>query len=240
MSCRVLFLMIDGLGEVGCPQYEGQTYMQAAQLPTLDALATCGLTGLMDPVETGLACGSDTAHMAIFGYDPLRNYMGRGSFESLGAGIEMTYDDIAFKCNFSTMDPETGIVTRRRVDRDFPEWGLPLCDALNGKVIPGYENCLVTVLHATEHRCGVRVRGKGLSAQITDTDPLRDHLPLLRVQPTANTPEAIYTAEVVNALSDWIHSVLSVHPINLQRRAKNLPEANIVLLRGCGAKLSKS
>jgi len=24
----------------------------------------------MDPVESGLACGSDTAHMSLFGYDP--------------------------------------------------------------------------------------------------------------------------------------------------------------------------
>lgn len=31
---------------------------------------TAGLTGIMDPVETGLACGSDTAHMNIFGFNP--------------------------------------------------------------------------------------------------------------------------------------------------------------------------
>ena len=41
----------------------------------------------MDPVETGLACGSDTAHMNIFGYNPFKYYTGRGAFESIGAGI---------------------------------------------------------------------------------------------------------------------------------------------------------
>jgi len=237
MARRVLFVLIDGLGEVACAEFAGRTYIQAADLPTFDAIASSGISGMMDPVETGLACGSDTAHMSIFGYDPLRNYLGRGSFESLGAGIEMTYDDIAFKCNFSTLVPETGIVTRRRVDRDFPDWGLPLCEALNDKQIPGFEDCWVTVLHATEHRCGVRVRGKGLSCQITDTDPLKDNLPLLRVQPTADMPEAIYTAKVVNALSDWIHQVLTQHPINKRRELEGLPQANIVLLRGCGSKL---
>lgn len=237
MARRVLFVLIDGLGEVACEEFAGLTYLQAANLPTFNAIASSGISGMLDPVETGLACGSDTAHMSIFGYDPLRNYLGRGSFESLGAGIEMTYDDIAFKCNFSTLLPETGIVTRRRVDRDFPDWGLPLCEALNNKPVPGFEDCLVTVLHATEHRCGVRVRGKGLSCLITDTDPLKDNLPLLRVQPTSDAPEAIYTAKVVNALSDWIHEVLSQHPINKQREQQGLPPANIVLLRGCGAKL---
>jgi 2,3-bisphosphoglycerate-independent phosphoglycerate mutase len=64
----------------------------------------------MDPVETGLACGSDTAHMNIFGYIPFELYRGRGAFESIGAGLNMDYSEIAFKCNFSTMDSKTKIV----------------------------------------------------------------------------------------------------------------------------------
>lgn len=31
-----------------------------------------GINGLLDPVEPGLACGSDTAHMSILGYNPRR------------------------------------------------------------------------------------------------------------------------------------------------------------------------
>lgn len=49
----------------------------------------------------------------------------------MGAGCEMTYDDIAFKCNFAYINEETEVVERRRVDRDF-HWGVSLCDALNG------------------------------------------------------------------------------------------------------------
>ena len=36
----------------------------------------------------------------------------------------------------------------------------------------------VSVKYATEHRCGVVVRGPGLSDQIGGTDPLKDNLPL--------------------------------------------------------------
>jgi len=40
----------------------------------------------------------------------------------------------------------------------------------------------VSVRYATEHRCGVVVRGPGLSDAISGTDPLKDGLPL-RVRP---------------------------------------------------------
>ena len=51
----------------------------------------------MDPVQAGLACGSDTSHLSMFGYDPRRYYRGRGAFETMGAGLEMRPGDIAFK-----------------------------------------------------------------------------------------------------------------------------------------------
>ena len=35
-----------------------------------DIIADVGLNGLLDPVEPGLACGSDTAHLSILGYEP--------------------------------------------------------------------------------------------------------------------------------------------------------------------------
>jgi len=51
----------------------------------------------MDPVQAGLACGSDTAHLSMFGYDPRLYYRGRGAFETMGAGLDMLPGDIAFK-----------------------------------------------------------------------------------------------------------------------------------------------
>jgi 2,3-bisphosphoglycerate-independent phosphoglycerate mutase len=76
----------------------------------MDWLAKQDMTGLHDPVQSGLACGSDTAHMSIFGYDPLKLYDGRGSFESMGAGLDMNVGDVAFKCNFAFKDMVSNIV----------------------------------------------------------------------------------------------------------------------------------
>ena len=96
------------------------------------AVAAAGLTGLMDSVEPGRACGSDTAHLGIFGYEPRLLYRGRGAFESMGAGCSMSAGDIAFKCNLATLDEESGVVVHRRVDRDFAVEGPILCEFLDG------------------------------------------------------------------------------------------------------------
>ena len=54
------------------------TPLQASHTPHLDAICAGGSVGLMDPVEPGLACGSDTAHLSLLGYDPRKWYRGRG------------------------------------------------------------------------------------------------------------------------------------------------------------------
>lgn len=82
----------------------------------------------------------------------------------MGSGLPMSFDDIAFKCNFAYINDETGVVEHRRVDRDFDKWGIPLCDYLNGLKIPGYDDYTVSCEYATEHRCGIMVTGKNLSA----------------------------------------------------------------------------
>lgn len=50
----------------------------------------------------------------------------------MGAGIPMQPGDIAFKSNFATIDEATGIVLRRRADRQFEDVGPELCSSLNG------------------------------------------------------------------------------------------------------------
>lgn len=90
---HVVLLLIDGVGDVPCKAFandrrEGAknsssssfggssgsvllTPLQAAApLEALDAVASRGVLGLLDPVQPGKACGSDTAHLSLLGYDP--------------------------------------------------------------------------------------------------------------------------------------------------------------------------
>uniref|UniRef100_A0A1D1ZKZ5 2,3-bisphosphoglycerate-independent phosphoglycerate mutase 1 n=1 Tax=Anthurium amnicola TaxID=1678845 RepID=A0A1D1ZKZ5_9ARAE len=234
---RVAFVLIDGLGDVSLPRLRYRTPLQVANIPNLDAIASAGVNGLMDPVEAGLACGSDTAHLSLLGYDPRVYYRGRGAFESMGAGLAMSPGDIAFKSNFATLDESTGIVTSRRADRHFEEQGPILCAALDGMKLPSFPEYEVRVRYATEHRCGVVVKGPKLSGNISGTDPLKDNRLLLKAEALDDTEEAKNTAAVVNELSKEMSKILASHPVNVKRVAEGKNVANVVLLRGCGIRI---
>ncbi|OVA13493.1 Bisphosphoglycerate-independent phosphoglycerate mutase [Macleaya cordata] len=234
---RVAFVLIDGLGDVSLPRLGYQTPLQVAKIPNLDAIASAGVNGLMDPVEAGLGCGSNTAHLSLLGYDPRVYYRGRGAFESMGAGLAMYPGDIAFKSNFATSDEKTEVVTSRRADRHFEEEGPILCAALDGMKLPSFPEYEVRVRYATEHRCGVVVKGPKLSGNISGTDPLKDNRLLLKAEPLDDTDEAKHTAAVVNELSKEMSRILISHPLNAKRLAEGKNIANIVLLRGCGIRI---
>lgn len=67
---------VAGVVSCGChhQHWPGKIALRAMTHPVLAHAphAAAGLNGLVDPVEPGLACGSDTAHMSILGTDPRR------------------------------------------------------------------------------------------------------------------------------------------------------------------------
>ncbi len=68
-----------------------------------------------------------------------------------------------------------------------PETAAPPAPA--GLRLPSFPQHSISVRYATEHRCGVVVRGPGLSDAVSGTDPLKDNLPLLKCLPGDDSPE---------------------------------------------------
>lgn len=96
---------------------------------------------------------------------------------------------------------------------------------------------MISIRYATEHRCGLVVKGPMLSGNISGTDPLKDNRLLLKVEALDDTEEARHTAEVVNELSKEISRILVSHPLNAKRASEGKNIANVVLLRGCGIRI---
>lgn len=71
----------------------------------------------------GMAPDCDVANLAILGYNPYDVYTGRGGFEAAGAGVQLGEGDIAFRCDFVTVNEDFVIVDERagRIREDATE-----------------------------------------------------------------------------------------------------------------------
>lgn len=81
----------------------GRTPLQAAVTPNMDKLAREGLRGMVNTIPEGFPPGSDVANMNILGYDPEKYYSGRAPLEAASMGVELTPEDVAFRCNLVTL-----------------------------------------------------------------------------------------------------------------------------------------
>ena len=228
MKCeKVLMLIFDGLPDRPVPELDLKTPLQIAKKPALDRVVAEGAGGIMNVIAPGVVPGSDTAHLALFGYDPFNYYSGRGPFEAAGVGIDCKPGDVAFRCNFSTVDEKMRVVDRRagRIKSGTAE----LAKVITGKKIEGIE---VIFKEATEHRGVLVLRGAGLDPHVSDVDPHEQYALVQECRPLV--PEAALTSRVVNEFVRQTYELFMSHPVNLERASKGLPVANIVLPRGAG------
>ncbi len=220
-------VVCDGLGDRPVPGLGNRTPLQSALRPSLDYFARHGMSGIMDIIGPGVRPGSDTAHLALFGHDPFKVYTGRGPFEAMGVGMEVRPGDVAFRCNFSTVDDVLDIVDRRagRIREGTAELARSLDDWV-------YEGVKVYFKEGTEHRGVLLLRAPGLSPLVTDPDPHQEGVQPRQCEP--KVPEAALTARVVNAFVKRSHEILKDHPVNKARAKAGEHPANIVLPRGAG------
>jgi len=213
-SKKIILLILDGLG--GLPmQAGGETSLEAASTPNLDRLAQEGTTGQTIPISLGITPGSGPAHLALFGYDPLVNDVGRGVLEATGVGMQIAKGDVAARGNFCTLDDD-GLITDRRAGRIPTDAALPIVDRLREIEIPGYA---FEIQHVREYRFALVARGSGLEPNLADTDPQQVGLAPFEVIPEET--QSRLSAELFN---QWIEASRSV--------LAEESEANGLTLRG--------
>jgi 2,3-bisphosphoglycerate-independent phosphoglycerate mutase len=213
-DCKVIFLVMDGLGGLPDPA-TGKTELETAATPELDKLAQESVCGLHLPVRPGITPGSGAAHLGLFGYDPLEFQIGRGALAAAGIDFELQSGDIAARGNFCTVDTQ-GKVRDRRAGRIETSQNRALCEKLRAISLP---DTAVFVEPIKEHRFLLVMRGADLSADIADTDPQATGVNAREPQPRSS--QAHKTAELLSSF--------------IARAADTLADqdaANMVLLRG--------
>jgi 2,3-bisphosphoglycerate-independent phosphoglycerate mutase len=249
---RIVYVVLDGLGDEPLDALAGRTPLEAARTPHLDGLAARGRNGYVTTVGEGIAPESDIAVFAILGYDPHEHHTGRGPIEAVGAGLEVGDGDLAYRVNFATVEAvgEGWIIVDRRVGRDLSsdeaqelaravQRGVSLDGAdFDFRATVGHRGVLV--LRSTEGR---------LSAEVANADPAYGRQGALgvakesfenrvaRVEPLPGHEHDDAARRAAGLTNQWLraaHDVLESAETNQQRRRRGRLPGNFVLTRDGG------
>jgi len=103
LTTKYAIIVPDGAADEPLEQFDGQTALEAAEIPNMDKISTLGRQGLVQTIPVDMAPGSDVAQMSLLGYDPLRYYSGRAPIEAVARDIKLSLDDWVFRCNLVTI-----------------------------------------------------------------------------------------------------------------------------------------
>jgi 2,3-bisphosphoglycerate-independent phosphoglycerate mutase len=118
---KYIIILIDGMADYRIAELRDKTPLQYAETPVLDSLARSSEMGEVETIPEGMAPGSDTANLSVLGYDPRRYYTGRSSLEAVSLGINLSEDDLVFRCNLVTLSEEDNYAERIMVDHSAGE-----------------------------------------------------------------------------------------------------------------------
>ena len=251
---KIVYVLLDGVGDLPHPDIGNKTPLEAAQTPNLDKLAKNGKMGQVISVGKGIAPESDIAVFNMLGYKfQHSDYAGRGVIEAIGIGIDFKDGDLALRGNFATLDEKDIIIDRRAGRHIEKDDAIGVSKELenNLKFLNPLSN--VVVAPTIGHRVVVRIRDEQpLSANISNTDPaysrvdgmgvakaVGDFLKIERCLPLDDSDSANHTAKLVNEFSEQTLKILKESQVNENRAKQNKKLLNSILLRDAGNKYPK-
>ena len=103
---KYVVVLGDGMADEPIEELGGKTPLAYAHTPMMDELAAHGEIGLAATIPAGMKPGSDTANLAVLGYNPRLYYTGRSPLEALSIGVNMADADVAIRCNLVTVSDD--------------------------------------------------------------------------------------------------------------------------------------
>lgn len=223
---KYIVVLGDGMSDEGIEALGGKTPLAYAKTPHLDRLSKVSEIGLVQTIPEGMKPGSDTANLAVMGYNPEIYYSGRSPLEALSIGVAMKDTDVAFRCNVVTIsEDDVPFEEKRILDHSSGEISTQDCTVLLEAVKEELEREGYHFHAGTSYRhCLIWEKG-----EILELTPPHDILERV-------IGEYLPKDTVLREMMVRSYEILKDHPINQERKKQGLNPANCCWFWGAGTK----
>ncbi len=223
---KYIVVLGDGMADWPIEALNGKTPLAYAKTPTMDQMAPVSEIGLAHTIPEGMSPGSDTANLAVIGYNPRKYYTGRSPLEALSIGVDMKDTDVAIRCNIVTLSEEEEEYEKKTViDHSSGEISTEDAAVLLDAVRAELEDDIYKFYVGTSYR-HLLIWDKG---EVQTLTPPHDILGRV-------IGEYLPADEMLKTLMKKSYDILKDHPINVERKAKGLNPANSCWFWGAGTK----
>ena len=223
---KYIVVLGDGMADYPLAELDGKTPLEVAKKPVMDDLAGKGQMGLAKTIPEGMSPGSDTANLAVLGYNPRKYYTGRSPLEALSIGVDLKETDVALRCNIVTLsDDEKPYEEKTIIDHSSSEISTEDAEVLLNAVKKELETEIYKFYVGTSYR-HLTVWDNGSVVKLT---PPHD---VLGKTIGEYLPEEVALKEMMKKSYD----ILNHHPLNEERAKKGLNKANSLWFWGAGTK----
>ena len=245
----MVYVLLDGVGDLPHPNLVGKTPLDAASTPNLDRLAKNGTMGQVITVGKGIAPESDIAVFNMLGYKFKHDdYAGRGVVEAIGIGIDFKDGDLALRGNFATLNDD-GVIIDRRAGRKIEKQDTEaVSNEIEEKIKFSDENATAIITPTIGHRLVIRIRSNcALSSNISNTDPayvrvagmgiakaVTDFLKIEKCLPLDEESHTKLASKLVNELTEQSLDIMKKSKVNERRKENDKKLLNGILLRDAG------
>ena len=223
---KYIVILGDGMADEPIAALGNRTPLEVAETRMLDQLAPMSEIGLAKTIPQGMKPGSDTANLAVLGYDPKVYYSGRSPLEALSIGVPMKDTDIAVRCNIVTVsDDNLPYEEKTMIDHSSSEISTEDAAILLEAVRKEFQNETYQFYTGTSYRhCLIINNGSVMELA-------QPHDILERV-----IGEYLPADKMLYDMMKKSYDILNNHPLNIERAKKGLNKANSLWFWGAGTK----
>ncbi len=223
---KYIIVLGDGMADEPIEELGNRTPLAYAKTPVMDALSKKSEIGMVHTIPDGMKPGSDTANLAVLGYDPEKYYSGRSPLEALSIGVPMKDTDIALRCNIVTLsEEEVPFGEKTILDHSSGEISTEDCAVLLEAVKKELGSEIYQFYVGTSYRhCLIWDKG-----EVVELTPPHDVL-------GQKIGQYLPADENLRRMMERSHEILINHPINAERKKQGLNPANCCWFWGAGTK----